>query len=69
MSLSAAATKLANMGFTVYEDPTGKPSEKVAKGNVIGYRDYEAGDEVTPNTEIYLVLSLGNVSTEPGTAE
>ncbi len=67
MSLSAAATKLANMGFTVYEDPTGKPSDKVAKGNVIGYRDYKAGDEVAPNTEIYLVISLGNVSTEPTT--
>ncbi len=59
MSLSAAATKLANMGFIVYEDPTGKHSNKVAKGNVIGYRDYEAGDEVTPNTEIYLIISLG----------
>ncbi len=65
MSLSAAATKLANMGYTVYTDPTGKPSNTVAKGNVIGYRDYEAGDEVAPNTEIYLVLSLGKSETEP----
>lgn len=62
LSLSAAATKLSNMGFNVYEDPTGKHSDKVAKGNVIGYRDYEAGDKVTPNTEIYLVLSLGKES-------
>ena len=67
MSLSEAATKLANMGFTVYTDPTGKPSDKVAKGDVIGYRDYKAGDEVPPNSEIYLVLSLGNVETEPKT--
>ena len=59
MSLSAAATKLANMGFVVYEDPTGKHSNKVSKGNVIGYRDYEAGEEVAPNTEIYLIISLG----------
>ena len=59
MSLSAAATRLANMGFIVYEAPTGKHSSKVAKGNVIGYRDYEVGELVTPNTEIYLVISLG----------
>ena len=59
MSLSAAATKLADMGYIVYEDPTGKYSDKVSKGNVIGYRDYEPGDEVAPNTEIYLVLILG----------
>ena len=59
MTLSAAATKLANMGFTVYTDPTGEHSDEIATGNVIGYRDYEAGDEVAPNTEIYLVLSLG----------
>lgn len=59
MSLSAAATKLANMGYTVYEDPTGKYSDKVAKGDVIGYRGYEAGEMVAPNTEIYLVISLG----------
>ncbi len=65
MSLSAAATKLANMGYTVYTDPTGNPSDTVAKGNVIGYRDYEAGDEVAPNAEIYLVLSLGKSVTEP----
>lgn len=64
MTLSAAATKLANLGFTVYEDPTGKTSDKVAKGNVIGYRDYEAGDKVTPDTEIYLVLSLGKESAD-----
>ncbi len=67
MTLSAAAMKLANMGFTVYEDPTGKPSTTVSKGNVIGYRDYEAGDEVAPNTEIYLVLSLGRDATAPKT--
>ena len=59
MSLSAAATKLANMGYNVYVDPTGKYSDKVAKGNVIGYRDYEAGEMVPPNAEIYLVISLG----------
>ncbi len=59
MSLSAAATKLANMGYTVYEDPTGQYSDKVAKGNVIGYRGYEPGEMVAPNTELYLILSLG----------
>ncbi len=68
MSLSAAATKLSNMGFMVYEDPTGKPSKTVEKGNVIGYRDYEVGDDVAPNSEIYLVVSLGNVETQPATA-
>ena len=68
MSLSSAATKLGNMGFLVYEDPTGKPSKTVEKGNVIGYRDYAAGDEVAPNTEIYLVVSLGNVETQPASA-
>ena len=68
MSLSSAATKLGNMGFLVYEDPTGKPSKTVEKGNVIGYRDYAAGDEVAPNTEIYLVISLGNVETQPASA-
>lgn len=58
-TLSAAATKLANMGYVVYTDPTGKSSDTVEKGNVIGYRDYEAGDSVAANTEIYLVLSTG----------
>lgn len=62
MSLSVAAAKLADMGFTVYTDPTGKHSDKVAKGDVVGYRDYEVGDEVAPNAEIYLVLSLGKES-------
>ncbi len=65
LSLSEAATKLANMGYTVYVDPTGKASSKVSKGDVVGYRDYKAGDEVSPNTEIYLVLSLGKDATEP----
>lgn len=65
LSLSEAATKLANMGYTVYVDPTGKPSSKVSKGDVVGYRDYKAGDEVSPSTEIYLVLSLGKDATEP----
>lgn len=63
MTLSAAATKLADMGYTVYVDPAGAASDKVTKGNVVGYRDYEAGSEVSPNTEIYLTLSLGNVET------
>jgi len=65
LSLSEAATKLANMGYTVYVDPTGKASSKVSKGDVVGYRDYKAGDEVSPSTEIYLVLSLGKDATEP----
>lgn len=59
MSLSAAATKLSNMGYTVYEDPTGQYSDKVSKGDVIGYRGYESGEMVAPNTELYLILSLG----------
>ena len=59
MSVSAAATKLAGLGYTVYEDPTPQASDKVDKGNVIGYRDYKAGDEVNPNSEIYLVISSG----------
>lgn len=68
MTLSAAATKLSNMGYNVYEDPTGKYSDKVSKGNVVGYRDYEAGDMVTPNTDIYLVLSLGKEDADSTTA-
>lgn len=67
MSLSAAATKLANLGFNVYEDPTGKSSDKVEKGDVIGYRDYEAGDSVVANSDIYIVISLGQESTEATT--
>lgn len=65
MSLSEAATKLANMGFTVYTDPTAEASDKVSKGNVLRYRDYKAGDEVAPNSEIYLVLSSGKSETTP----
>ena len=65
MSLSEAATKLANMGFTVYTDPTAEASDSVSKGDVIRYRDYKAGDEVPPNSEIYLVLSSGKSDTKP----
>lgn len=67
MSVSAAATKLANLGFNVYEDPTKKSSNDVEEGNVIGYRDYEAGDSVVTNSDIYIVVSSGSQATEPST--
>lgn len=59
MSISAVSTKLSEMGYNVYTDPTEKTSDKVDKGNVIGYRDYEVGDEVSVKTDIYLVISSG----------
>ena len=68
-SLKSATEMLTDMGYVVYVDSKGEASKEVDKDDVVRYRDYEAGDEVPLNAEIYLVLSLGDVkTTEPSTA-
>ncbi|MGN0453227.1 MAG: PASTA domain-containing protein [Ruminococcus sp.] len=59
LSLGSAVTKLTSMGYVVYEDQTPVHSDTVPEGKVVGYKDYSAGDEVSLDTDIYLVVSAG----------
>ncbi len=59
VSLATAIAKLTELGYVVYQDTETVHHDKIAKGKVIGYSDYTAGDEVSRDEKIYLVVSAG----------
>lgn len=63
-SLATAIAKLTELGYVVYQDKETVYHDEIAKGKVIGYSDYEAGDEVALDSKIYLVISAGPENTE-----
>lgn len=58
-SLASAVAKLTERGFVVYQDANVTHSDKIAEGKVIGYSKYDAGDMVSLDTPIYLIVSAG----------
>ncbi len=58
-SIATAVAKLTDLGFVVYKDDVVVYDEKIAKDKVIGYADYDAGDKVPLNSDIYIVVSSG----------
>ncbi|MDO5124700.1 MAG: PASTA domain-containing protein [Eubacteriales bacterium] len=57
-SLRSVSDSLTDLGFTaVYAEE--KASSDVEKGYVICYKDYDAGDKVSRNSDIYLLVSSG----------
>ncbi len=63
-SLATAIAKLTELGYVVYQDKETVYHDEIAKGKVIGYSDYEAGDEVALDSKIYLVISAGPENSE-----
>lgn len=59
MSLASAVSKLTELGFIVYQDTAVTYSDKVAEGKVIGYKGYSAGDRISLDSPVYLVVSSG----------
>lgn len=59
MSLASAVSKLAELGFVVYQDSSVVHSDKIQEGKVIDYDKYDAGDMVSLDVPIYLVVSAG----------
>ena len=61
----SAVTRLTDMGFVVTYGEH-QPDDKVAKDCIIGYADYEVGDEVQRGTQIRILISSGPVeATKP----
>ncbi len=59
MSLASAVSKLTELGFVVYQDSSIVHSDKIQAGKVIDYNKYDAGDMVSLDVPIYLVVSAG----------
>lgn len=60
VSLSTAVNKLSQLGFVVYMDDAVVYNDEIEEGDVIGYSGSEkAGDKVTLDTAIYIVVSAG----------
>ena len=64
-SLASAIRILTDKGFiSIVEDMNYQHSDKVQSGCVIGYKDHKAGDSVSVNEEIVLIVSKGAEYTE-----
>ncbi len=59
MSLASAVSKLTELGFVVYQDTSIVHSDKIQAGKVIDYNKHDAGDIVSLDVPIYLVVSAG----------
>ncbi len=59
MSLASAVSRLTELGFVVYQDTAVVHSDKVAEGKVIGYKNQSAGDRISLDYPVYLVVSAG----------
>ncbi len=60
LSLSTAVSKLSQLGLVVYKDDAVVYSNEIEKGKVIGYAgSKKAGDKVTLDSDIYIVVSAG----------
>lgn len=64
MSLASAVTKLTELGYVVYQDSSVAYSDTIQEGKVIGYSKYDAGDVISLNEPIYLVVSAGPESSD-----
>lgn len=58
-SLATAVAKLTDLGFVVYKDDAVVYDENIPKDKVIGYAKYNAGDSVSLDSDIYIVVSAG----------
>ncbi len=58
-SLASAVSKLTELGYVVYQDTSVVHSDKIQEGKVIGYNKYDAGDIVSLDVPIYLIVSAG----------
>lgn len=60
LSVSTAVSKLAQLGFVVYQDDAVVYSDEVEKGKVIGYAGgNKANDKLTLESDVYIVVSAG----------
>lgn len=59
MSLATAISRLTELGFIVYQDTAVTYSDKVAEGKVIGYKGHNAGERISLDAPVYLVVSAG----------
>lgn len=64
MSLASAVSRLTELGYVVYQDTSVVHSDKIHEGKVIGYEKYDAGDIISLDVPIYLVVSAGPEKTE-----
>ncbi len=62
-SVNSAAKSLANLGFVV--DAEYQYNEKVDENDVVGYKDYKAGDKLEHGSTITIIVSRGKEPTEP----
>lgn len=60
----SAVTRLTDMGFVVTYGEH-QPDDNIAKDCIIGYADYEVGDEVQRGTQIRILISSGPEETTP----
>ncbi|MBQ8000144.1 MAG: PASTA domain-containing protein [Ruminococcus sp.] len=63
MSLASAVSKLTELGYVVYQDTSVEYSDKIQQGKVIGYKDHRAGDMLSLDVPVYLVVSAGPEAT------
>ena len=60
-SVSTAVSKISQLGFVVYMDDAVVYDDEIKEGNVIGYSGSDkAGDKVTLDTPVYIVVSAGS---------
>lgn len=58
LSVEEAISTLSEMGFIV--NKTDITNDQVAKGSVIGYKDYKAGDKAPYGSKLTITVSLGS---------
>lgn len=66
LSLEEAIATLSDMGFIV--NKTEVANDQIAKGSVIGYKDYKAGDTAPYGAKLTITVSLGSEDSSSNSA-